>query len=320
MRPWWGQIHDVAINACEVVKKNPILDELARGSIKQIPVIGEILLGFYDKYTGSSDEDKTSEILDVLQYMANLDQKMLDNFCDELEKNRDQVIKNGIFLSKIVSNTSAISDKLDNLVQRDKHKQIRYQREIISNQIKETKLRRKEFAFLIKDLEAFLTTNMKAIFREQYDPEKDSYWMLDDHFQRYHSYYDILFHADKLLDNKLEVFIQNLWYFTGIFSVIANPKGRNMNTFNHDIDILQWRLSKRDKKIEQVFSFIKKNYNIDLTVKDKKYEDLYAGWEKILKLIKEEKHELMDEIMNSPRLHLENFQLESFSKEIDSMR
>ena len=60
-----------------------------------------------------SPENKTEQILHLLENMQSMDESRLENFCRELEHNRELILENHAYLRQVSHDTSEIIDRLD---------------------------------------------------------------------------------------------------------------------------------------------------------------------------------------------------------------
>ena len=109
---FWGEVKIKIQNAIEVVQKDPILDAFATSALDNIPVIGNLLVKIYDN-SKDSPENKTEQILILLQKMENMHDDELENFCRQLEQNKAIILENQSYLKEISADTSLIINKLD---------------------------------------------------------------------------------------------------------------------------------------------------------------------------------------------------------------
>ena len=109
---FWSEVKTKVQSAFEVVQTNPILDAFATSALESIPVVGGLLVKMYDN-SKDSPEDKTEQILELLQKMQNMEDGKLENFCRGLEQNKENILENQSYLKQISQDTSIIIDKLD---------------------------------------------------------------------------------------------------------------------------------------------------------------------------------------------------------------
>jgi hypothetical protein len=91
----------------KIIQKVPVLDALAKNAIREIPMVGGLLV---DLYQNSKDkpEDKTKQILQLLQEYQKMDEKTLKRVFNELQSNKEEILKNRTYLKEIVSDTKSI--------------------------------------------------------------------------------------------------------------------------------------------------------------------------------------------------------------------
>ena len=109
---FWSEVKIKIQNAIEVVQKDPILDAFATSALENIPVIGNLLVKIYNN-SKDSPENKTEQILILLQKMENMHDNELENFCRQLEQNKAIILENQSYLKEISADTSLIINKLD---------------------------------------------------------------------------------------------------------------------------------------------------------------------------------------------------------------
>ena len=109
---FWSEVKIKIQNAIEVVQKDPILDAFATSALENIPVIGNLLVKIYNN-SKDSPENKTEQILILLQKMENMHDNELENFCRQLEQNKVIILENQSYLKEISADTSLIINKLD---------------------------------------------------------------------------------------------------------------------------------------------------------------------------------------------------------------
>ena len=109
---FWREVKIKIQNAIEVVQKDPILDAFATSALENIPVIGNLLVKIYDN-SKDLPENKTEQILILLQKMENMQDDELEKFCRGLEQNKTLILENQSYLKEISADTSLIIDKLE---------------------------------------------------------------------------------------------------------------------------------------------------------------------------------------------------------------
>ena len=109
---FWSDVKDKVQNALEIVQQNPILDAFATSALESIPVVGSLLVKMYDN-SKDSPEDKTEQLLQLLKKMQNMNDSQLENFCRGLDKNKELILKNQIYLKQISQDATIIISKLD---------------------------------------------------------------------------------------------------------------------------------------------------------------------------------------------------------------
>lgn len=109
---FWNDVQAKVQSALDIVQKNPILDAFATSALESIPVIGGLLVKMYDN-SKDSPEDKTDQLVQLLQKMQNMTDNQLENFCRGLEQNKELILENQNYLKQISQDTSVILSKLD---------------------------------------------------------------------------------------------------------------------------------------------------------------------------------------------------------------
>ena len=87
------------------VKEHKILNIVVREAIRNIPAVGDYLLQWYDD-TGGSEEDKSGQILQFLNNLQQQNEEQFNRISEDLKINFDEIIKNGIQISELISKTS----------------------------------------------------------------------------------------------------------------------------------------------------------------------------------------------------------------------
>lgn len=109
---FWNEVKTKLKNSINVIQNNPILDAFATSALESIPVVGNLLVKMYEN-SRDCPEDKTKQILILLQKMNSMDENKLEIFCRNLEKNKNLILENQIYLKEISTDTSIIINKLD---------------------------------------------------------------------------------------------------------------------------------------------------------------------------------------------------------------
>ena len=109
---FWTEVKSKIKSAIDLVQKDPILDAFAVSALESIPVVGGLFVRMYEN-SKDSPEDKTKQILILLQKMENMEEEKLENFCRNLEQNKILILENQNYLKEISTDTSIILNKLD---------------------------------------------------------------------------------------------------------------------------------------------------------------------------------------------------------------
>ena len=109
----WINVKDSIKNTIKEIQNDSILDTLAQSSLKSIPIVGDLLSDIYNN-SKDTPEDKTQQIVQLLETMNNMKEEKLEEFCVELQNNRNSILKNHNFLHEISQDVSLILNKLDN--------------------------------------------------------------------------------------------------------------------------------------------------------------------------------------------------------------
>ena len=112
--PTWRETLAFAKEAKDLVQKSSILNPLARGAIKSIPVVGEILLDIWDVSAGSS-KNKSKQILQTLNTIERMNENTFLTFSQKMNENKDEILKNRDKLNQILFETTLILDKMNKL-------------------------------------------------------------------------------------------------------------------------------------------------------------------------------------------------------------
>ena len=119
---FFSQVKEQISSTIKVIQDDPILDAVAQSAIAEIPFVGNLLLNLYDNSKGT-EEDKTQQILLLLQNYENMNEKRLAQEFEKLQENKDEILKNRDYLEQLVSDTSIIleyseraDEKLDEIL------------------------------------------------------------------------------------------------------------------------------------------------------------------------------------------------------------
>ena len=104
---FWMDIKNKIKSASTEIEKNSVIDDFAKSAIDTIPVIGLLFLKLYDASTGS-DEEKTTQLYKIFDYLDNLDEEKLEKFCRNLKNSEKIILKAGDFLHQLSIDTESI--------------------------------------------------------------------------------------------------------------------------------------------------------------------------------------------------------------------
>ena len=97
---FWLDVKNRIFGAIEEIEKNPLLDAFSKSAIESIPVVGVIFIKLYETCT-LSNEQKTSHLLKIFNFINNLDEDKLEEFCRMIQKNRHEIIENYNYLERL---------------------------------------------------------------------------------------------------------------------------------------------------------------------------------------------------------------------------
>lgn len=111
------RIKEGAKNFLKKIKKNKILDALAKGTLGSIPVVGGFLVELYNNYEGS-EQEKTDYIKKLFNNFLKLNDQRLEELAYGLLDNRKEILQNRSYLGILVSDTSKILTQLNKIEKR----------------------------------------------------------------------------------------------------------------------------------------------------------------------------------------------------------
>jgi len=112
--PTWSEVLSFAKQAKELIQNSSMLNPLARGAIKSIPIAGEILLEIWDN-SADTAEDKSEQILETLTTIERMNENTFQTFCQKMDENRIEILRNRDKLNQILFETSLILDKIEKM-------------------------------------------------------------------------------------------------------------------------------------------------------------------------------------------------------------
>ena len=80
-------------NGVRVVKNNPVLDTTIKTTLSAIPIVGPIIKDWYDNVE-ADDKEKITDIIKFMESLKELDEVQFLTLSTEMEKNRQEIIKN----------------------------------------------------------------------------------------------------------------------------------------------------------------------------------------------------------------------------------
>lgn len=100
---FWTDVKNRISSATEEIKKNPVIDDFSKSAIESILVVGVIFIKLYD-LCDLPVEQKTSHLLTIFNFINNLDEDKLEEFCRMLQIHRNEIIANSNHLQKLADN------------------------------------------------------------------------------------------------------------------------------------------------------------------------------------------------------------------------
>jgi len=107
----WREVLENAKRAKKFVQDSSILNPLAKGAIKSIPIVGDVLLDMWEQ-SAAPDNEKISQILETLKMIENGNEETFNTLCVEFRKNHDEIIKNRDLLNQILYGHYKVLEKL----------------------------------------------------------------------------------------------------------------------------------------------------------------------------------------------------------------
>ena len=96
---FWLDVKNRISGAIEEIEKNTLLDAFSKSAIESIPVVGVIFIKLYEKCT-LSNKQKTLHLLKIFNFIHDLDEDKLEEFCRMIQKNRHEIIEYSNYLEK----------------------------------------------------------------------------------------------------------------------------------------------------------------------------------------------------------------------------
>ena len=104
---FFSEIKEKITDTIKIVQNDPVLDAVAKAAISEIPFAGQLLVNLYDNSKGSP-EDRTAQVLALLQNYEKMNEQRLKQEFEKLEENKEEILKNRSYLESLVSDTSII--------------------------------------------------------------------------------------------------------------------------------------------------------------------------------------------------------------------
>jgi len=97
---FWIDVKNRVDSAIKEIEKNPEIDDFSKSAIESIPVVGVIFVKLYEK-GNLTDEQKTQQILTIFNFVNQLHEDKLEEFCRTLQKHRTEIIEDSEYLLKL---------------------------------------------------------------------------------------------------------------------------------------------------------------------------------------------------------------------------
>ncbi|MDH3313915.1 MAG: hypothetical protein OER82_05820 [Nitrosopumilus sp.] len=109
---FWDDVKEKVSDTIIEIKKNPYLDVVAKSALENIPVIGNILVKLYENAPGK-EENKTEQIIQLLQNLEKLNSESLEVISREIKNNENLLINVHDSLTNLTNETSSIYKQLE---------------------------------------------------------------------------------------------------------------------------------------------------------------------------------------------------------------
>jgi len=109
---FWDDVKEKISSTLVEIKKNPLLDVVAKSALESVPIIGGILVKLYENAPGD-DEDKTGQIIQLLNNLEKLNTESLETISRGIANNGDSLINITDSLSQLTNETSLIHEHLE---------------------------------------------------------------------------------------------------------------------------------------------------------------------------------------------------------------
>lgn len=109
---FWDDIKEKLSSTLTEIKKNPYLDAVAKSALESIPVIGGVLVKIYEN-APDGEEDKTSQIVQLLENLEKLNSESLEGICRGIVENQNLLINANNSLDNLTNEISSIHKKLE---------------------------------------------------------------------------------------------------------------------------------------------------------------------------------------------------------------
>ncbi len=107
----WEEIQSAVGEAFTRVQASPVLDAVAKGALKQIPLVGDILADVYES-SGESEEDKARKLENILEHIKGFQAEQFEALNQELTSTRAQLRRDSNALDTIFEKTAEIAKRL----------------------------------------------------------------------------------------------------------------------------------------------------------------------------------------------------------------
>lgn len=128
------------------IRKNKVLNAAAKSLLQEIPIVGNFLVNLYEN-SADSEETRTNQIIQILENLQKFNEHQFEDLKNVIQLNKEYLLQNKKSLSQLVTITTEISYKLDeitSLIGKLEHKQTT-SFEQVREEIQESENRLKEF-------------------------------------------------------------------------------------------------------------------------------------------------------------------------------
>ena len=96
------------------IKENPIMDAAVKASIAEIPFLGNFFLSLYQNAPGKENE-KYQKIIKLIENLSELRQSDLKLLYDNVQANREEILKNQNSLDRLLSDSTKILEIIESI-------------------------------------------------------------------------------------------------------------------------------------------------------------------------------------------------------------